>query len=48
MTSYLIVQNGKRIKDCDELQRDLYPLREWEAKWQWPFNVSKCKVMPKS
>ena len=32
-------------RDCEELQRDLYKLGEWEPKWQMWFSVSKCKVM---
>ena len=31
--------------DIEELQNDLHSLHQWSAKWQLPFNSSKCKVI---
>ena len=29
----------------NDLQQDLYKLEAWSAKWQLPFNATKCKVL---
>ena len=31
--------------DCEELQKDLSKLGEWQAKQQICFNIRKCKIM---
>ncbi|CAM5140560.1 unnamed protein product [Eretmochelys imbricata] len=35
----------KTKADCEELQKDLIKLSDWETKWQLKFNVDKWKVM---
>ena len=38
----IIYRNVKTIKDCQELQNDLYQLTDWEQKWGMAFHPDKC------
>ena len=38
-------RNMKTIKDCQELQNDLYKLTDWEQKWGMAFHPDKCNSM---
>ena len=33
------------LDDCQDLQRDIDTLCNWESKWQMKFNIDKCYIM---
>ena len=41
----IIYRNVKTIKDCQELQNDLFKLTDWEQKWGMLFHPDKCNSM---
>ena len=41
----IIYRNVKTIKDCQELQNDLFKLTVWEQKWGMLFHPDKCNSM---
>ena len=33
------------LNDCQDLQKDINTLCNWESKWQMKFNIDKCYIM---
>ena len=33
------------LNDCQDLQKDINTLCNWESKWQMKFNIDKCHIM---